>query len=180
MYHPSPAPNRPLGERISDGLSRVVQTLFWLGLAITALVVLRSFTQSVKLPNGAILSKRPDLTYTERVDLFRPNGFRPVIRAVDKVCYNNKAIWASTIDYKAYVWPSLDADPVPRSANNYHQILAQTGLIDDDASCTGYYKRAVDGLAFVGGICPVIPEREWQNWHYAKAYGDFCDPNSKG
>ena len=31
---------RPLGERISDSLSRVVRVLFWVGLAYTASVVL--------------------------------------------------------------------------------------------------------------------------------------------
>jgi len=176
MFHSSPAPNRPIGERISDGLSRVVRALFWLGLSLTALVALSSVTQSVKLPNGAVLGKRPDLTYTERIDLFRPNGFRSVIRAVDQVCFNDKAIWASTMDYQAYIWPSPDADPVPRSDKRYHQVVAQTGLIDADDRCTGYYKRDMAALTFLAGICPVIPDPEWQKRRFAEAHDYFCEP----
>jgi hypothetical protein len=77
VLHSSPATNRPLGERLSDGLSRVVRTLFWLGLAIAAWVVLSRYTRSIEMPNGAVLAYRPDLTYEKRMDLFRPNGVSP-------------------------------------------------------------------------------------------------------
>lgn len=92
MFHPITGPKRPLGERISDGLSRLVRGLFLLCLAIAASVVLSRYTRSIEMPNGAVLAYRPDLTYEVRTDLFRPKGFRPVIHAVDEICYNDKAI----------------------------------------------------------------------------------------
>ncbi len=171
MSHTSPDPKRPLGERISDGLSRVVRGLFWLGLAYTASVVLSRYTRSVEMPNGAVLTYRPDLTYEKRMDLFRPNGFRPVIRAVDQICYNDKAIWVSTLDYRAYVWPSLAADPVPASSNRYLQALKQSGLLSDGDTCNGYYHTSLDAGFLIQGLCPMIPGR-----HPAKFPPHPCDP----
>jgi len=92
VLHSSPATNPPLGERISDGLSRLVRGLFWLGLAYVAWGMFACYTKSVKLPNGAVLASRPDLTYTQRIDLFRPGELRPVVRTIDQLCYNDKAV----------------------------------------------------------------------------------------
>jgi len=79
-------PTRPLGERLSDGLSRVVRGLFWLGLAYTAYVQLTNMTGSVVMPNGAILRRWPDLKYETRVDMYRPGEHKPVVQAIEFMC----------------------------------------------------------------------------------------------
>ena len=151
-------PNRPLGERISDGLSIIVRTLFWLALAFTAWVVLSSYTQSVEMPNGAILAYRPDLTYEIRRDLFRPNEFRPVIRDIEQICYNDRAIWVTTFEDKGYIWASLEADPVETRSTRFNQVLARTGLETEEYSCNGYYRGFLGAGLLVSGDCPVIPD----------------------
>jgi hypothetical protein len=163
MFHPITDPKRPLGERISDVLSRVVRTLFWLGLAYTASVVLSRYTRSVEMPNGAVLAYRPDLTYEKRMDLFRPNGFRPVIRAIDEICYNEKAIWVTTFDDKGYIWPSLGTEPLETRSPRFNQVLARTGLETEQYSCNGYYHRFLGAGLLVSGDCPVIPNPHSQS-----------------
>jgi hypothetical protein len=178
MLSSSDDSSRPLGERLSDGLSRVVRGLFWLGLAIAAWVVLSRYTRSIEMPNGAVLAYRPDLTYEARIDLFRPKGFRPVIRAVDRICYNDKAVWVTTLDYKSYVWPSLEAEPVEIDAKTFNQVLAQTGLATRDHSCNGYYQRFRDAGILVDRVCSVIPDPNWKKQRFAESMGDLCDPTT--
>ena len=169
-------PKRPLGERISDGLSRVVRALFWLGLAYTASVVLSRYTRSIEMPNGSILAYRPDLTYEVRTDLFRPNGFRPVIRAVDEICYNDNAIWVTTFDDKGYIWPSLEAEPVETRSQEFNRILEQTGLSNGTHSCSGYYGMFFGAGILVDRVCSVIPDPNWKKQRFAESMGDLCDP----
>jgi hypothetical protein len=169
-------PKRPLGERISDGLSRLVRGLFWLGLAYVALVMFARYTHSVKLPNGAVLANRPDLTYTERIDLFRPGELRPVVRAIYQLCYNDKAVWVSTIDYKYYVWLNMNSVPIQSSSDSYRSAIAQSRLFDERDNCNGYYKSDMDALTLIAGFCPVIPDIEWQKRRFAQAHDYLCDP----
>jgi hypothetical protein len=176
MFARSNDPKHLLGERISDGLSHLVQGLFWLGLAIAAWVVLSRYTRAVEMPNGAVLTYRPDLTYEMRIDLFRPNGFRPVIQAIDKICYNDKAIWVSTLDYRAFVWPSLAADPLPASSKHYFQTLKQSGLLSKNNNCNGYYPTSLDAGLLVEGLCPVIPGPTRQGRPLSKFPSRACDP----
>jgi hypothetical protein len=176
VLHSSPATNRPLGERISDGLSRLVRGLFWLGLAYVAWVMFARYTQSVKLPNGAVLASRPDLTYTQRIDLFRPGELRPVVRTIDQLCYNDKAVWVSTIDYNYYVWLNLNSVPIKSSSDSYSRVIAQSKLFDERDNCNGYYKSDMDALTLIAGFCPVIPDIEWQKRRFAQAHDYLCDP----
>jgi len=176
VLHSSPATNRPLGERISDGLSRLVRGLFWLGLAYVAWVMFARYTQSVKLPNGAVLASRPDLTYTQRIDLFRPGELRPVVRTIDQLCYNDKAVWVSTIDYKYYVWLNINSTPIQSSSDGYSRVIAQSRLFDERDNCNGYYKSDMDALTLIAGFCPVIPDIEWQKRRFAQAHDYLCDP----
>ena len=169
-------PIRPLGERISDGLSRFVRGLFWFGLAIAAWVVLSRYTRSIELPNGAVLAYRPDLTYEIRTDLFRPNGIRPVIRAIEHVCYNDKAIWVTTLDYKGYIWSSLEEEPVETRSKDFSRVLKQTGLPTDDHSCKGYYHKFRDAGILIDRVCSVIPDPNWKKPRFAESMGDLCDP----
>jgi len=166
----------PLGERISDGLSRVVRGLFWLGLAYVAWVMFARYTQSVKLPNGAVLASRPDLTYTQRIDLFRPGELRPVVRTIDQLCYNDRAVWVSTIDYKYYVWLNINSVPIQSSSDGYSRVIAQSRLFDERDNCNGYYKSDMDALTLIAGFCPVIPDIEWQKRRFAQAHDYLCDP----
>ncbi len=155
--------SRPIVERISDGLSRMVRTLFWLALAFTAWVVLSSYTRSVEMPNGAVLAYRPDLTYEIRRDLFRPNEFRPVIRDIEQICYNDRAIWVTTFGNKGYIWASLEADPVETRSTRFNQVLARTGLETEEYSCNGYYRGFLGAGLLVSGDCPVIPNLHGQS-----------------
>lgn len=168
-------PSRPLGQRISDGLSIILRTLFWLGLAFTTWVVLFQYTRSVEMPNGAVLAYRPDLAFEKRMDLFRPNEFRPVIRAVDQICYNEKAIWVLTLDYRAYVWPSLAADPLPASSKHYFQALKQSGLLSKNYTCNGYYPTSLDAGFLVEGLCPMMPRITGQGRSSGRFPGHPCD-----
>ncbi len=175
VFHSSPAPKRPLGERLSDGLSRVVRGLFWLGMAYVAMNVFFEATKSINLPNGAVLGYRPDLTYQMTINLFRPGEFRPVVHAVDQICYNQKAIWVSTLDYKAYVWPSLAADPLPASSKRYFQALKQSGLLSKNYTCNGYYPTSLDAGFLVEGLCPMIPRIPRQGRSSGRYPGHPCD-----
>lgn len=157
VFRVGPAPNRPLGERISDGLSRLVRTLFWLGLAYTASVVLSRYTRSVDMPNGAILAYRPDLTYEKRIYLFRPDGFRAVISNIERLCYNDRAIWVTTFDDKGFIWPSLEAEPLETRSTRFNPVLERTGLTAEKYTCNGYYQRFLDAGLLVSRDCPVIP-----------------------
>jgi hypothetical protein len=153
-----------------------VRGLFWLGLAYVAWVMFARYTQSVKLPNGAVLANRPDLTYTERIDLFRPGELRPVVRAIYQLCYNDKAVWVSTIDYKYYVWLNMNSVPIQSSSDGYSRVIAQSRLFDERDNCNGYYKSDMDALTLIAEFCPVIPDIEWQKRRFAQAHDYLCDP----
>ncbi len=178
MFHPITGPKRPLGERLSDGLSRMVRGLFLLCLAIAASVVLSRYTRSIEMPNGAVLAYRPDLTYEVRTDLFRPKGFRPVIHAVDEICYNDKAIWVTTFDDKGYIWPSLEAEPVETRSKEYNRVLEQSGLSNGRHACNGYYGMFFGAGILVDRVCSVIPDPNWKKQRFAESMGDLCDPTT--
>ena len=169
-------PVRPLGQRISDGLSRLLRVLFWLGLAYTASVVLSRYTRSVEMPNGSILAYRPDLTYEKRLYLFRPNGFRPVISNIERLCYNDRAIWVTTYDDKGYIWPSLEAEPLETRSTRFNLVLERTALTAEKYTCNGYYQRFLDAGLLASRDCPVIPNPHSQSSNGFETI--FCGPIS--
>jgi hypothetical protein len=170
------APKRPLSERISDGLSGLLRVLFWLGLAYTASVVLSRYTRSVDMPNGAILAYRPDLTYEKRIYLFRPDGFRAVISNIERLCYNDRAIWVTTFDDKGFIWPSLEAEPLETRSTRFNQVLAGTGLDTEKYYCNGYYRRFLGAGLLISGDCPVIPNLHGKS---LQGFGEsLCGPVS--
>ncbi len=162
VYHTSPAPKRPIGERISDGLSRLVRTLFWLGLAYAAYVQLTNVTGSVVMPNGAILRRWPDLKYETRVDMYRPGEHKPVVQAIEFMCYNDRSIWVTTYpDGEGVIWPSIEQPVITRDFPDYMEQRRRLGLSTNRYYCDGYYKYFIGAEMFFAIPCPVKPDIGW-------------------
>ena len=168
-------PKRPLGERISDGLSRLVRGLFWLGLAYAAYVQLSNVTGSVVMPNGAILRRWPDLKYGTRVDMYRPGERQPVVQAIEFMCYNDKSIWVTTYpDGGGYIWPSIEKPIISGDARDYIKQRRISDLSTNRFYCDGYYKYFKGAEMFFVIPCPVKPDVSWLKANPTAYLAQYC------
>ncbi|MBV5266435.1 hypothetical protein [Pinisolibacter aquiterrae] len=119
--------------------------------------VLIPFDQYYMLPKGAVLVRVFDWKKWSRIDLLRSWDGELLVRDVDDVCFDRKAIEGTTVRSGSFVWLGEDAPPTRGDDRAHKDVLRESGLNGDDGRCLGYF-----GSYLGAELLLRYPEFDWQ------------------
>lgn len=133
----------------------------WLELAVPNF--LRKFRDSVTLPNGMVVRREFDFTFTGRDDLFAPDGRTRLAWDIEFVCFDDRYV-------------EVSADPGGRggmfdalsvgswSLRGKDRKIAERALTGGHG-CNGYYTGMLGAsLLYDGNRRPFLPPCDWRNF----------------
>lgn len=123
-------------------------------------IVLIPFDHYYMFPEGAVLVRVFDWKKWSRIDLLRSWDGELLVRDVDDVCFDRKAIEGTTVRSGSFVWLGGDAPPTRDDDKAYQahkDVLRESGLIGDDGRCLGYF-----GSYLGAELLLRYPEFDWQ------------------
>lgn len=127
------------------------------------LIVLSRFDDYYMFPNGAVLDRVFDWGKWSRIDLLRSWDGELLVRDVDQVCFDRRAIEGSSLASGRFVWPGGNAPPIPGSDASYDDAMRESGLKGDGGRCLGYF-----GSHLGAELLLFSPFRQEFDWRRAK------------
>lgn len=108
-------------------------------------------------PNGAVLDRVFDWKKGSRIDLLRSWDGELLVRDVDMVCFDRRAIEGTTVRSGSFVWLGGDAPLIRGGDANDDDVERASGLDPPGESCVGYF-----GSHLGAELLSRYPEFDWQ------------------
>lgn len=126
-------------------------------IAYPAVIVLLRFENYYLLPNGAVLDRVFDWKKWSRIDLLRSWDGEPLVRDVEFVCFNRKAVEVISLTSGGFVWLGGSGPLIPRGDAAHDDALRESGLDGVDGRCLGYF-----GSYLGAELLLSLPEFDWR------------------
>lgn len=121
------------------------------------LIVLSRFDDYYMFPNGAVLDRVFDWEKWSRIDLLRSWDGELLVRDVDQVCFDRKAVEGISLASGYFVWLGGDAPLIGGRDAAYDDAMRESGLNGVGGRCVGYF-----GSDLGAELLLRYPQYDWQ------------------
>jgi hypothetical protein len=142
-----------IGKCLRQLLKWTLKVLLWIIVIYPPLQVLIHYTADADLPNGAVLERVIDWEKGSRVDLYKSDWGKLLVRDVEWICYND-----TEVDGIGFIWLGGEHEVIFADDPRYQATLKASGLFRPRSGCAGYHGAYIDPLLLINKMSRVIPE----------------------